>query len=368
MRRTISKPIFDKAPAEDIFLKIQKEVRQNVLKKKSVQKLNILKAITYCIFLVCSYTGILLWGNNTFYLILFYVLFGISMILIFVNSFHDAAHAALFKNRKLNNAFCYILELFGGNNFVWRKRHILLHHPYPNIPNWDIDVKQSDIARIFPNSKYLPIHKYQHIYMWFLYPMYTLNWLFVRDFKDFFGVKENYLKRIITIPKIEYIKLFAAKLFNLFYLIIVPVIVLKNQPWYMIFIAWIIMHILSSCFGTIALLCTHADEHAQFPETGKDGRMNTTWFMHQLTVTKDFNADRPVAVWLFGGFTHHVAHHLFPGVGNTYYPAITKIIRQYSIEYHLPYRNYPFYAAIKSHFRLLKNNGRENNLFTQREL
>lgn len=367
MTKPIIKPVFDKAPGNDIFKKIQQEVRQNVLSNKAVQQRNVLKAVVYVLLLMVAYTGILTLGNHTGLLFLFYIVFGFSMILIFINSFHDAAHGALFDSKKMNQGFCYILELFGSNNFIWKKRHLLLHHPYPNVPNWDIDVKQSDIARIFPTAHYLKVHKYQHIYMWFLYPMYTLNWLFLRDFKDFFGKKDNYLKRVTKIPRVEYFKLFGAKLFNIFYLIVIPAMVL-NQSVLTILSEWFAMHLVSSCFGTIALLSTHVDEHAHFPETAADGRMNTTWFMHQLNVTKDFSADSPLALWLFGGFTHHVAHHLFPGIGNTYYPEITKVIRRYSKEYDLPYHNYPFYAAIKSHFRLLKNNGRENNLFRHGEL
>src|SRR5699024_12211939 len=70
--------------------------------------------------------------------------------------------------------------------------------------------RSSDL--LFPDTPFLKIHKYQHIYMWLIYPLYTLNWLFIRDFKDFFGTKDNYLKRILKIPKIEYVKLFAAKI------------------------------------------------------------------------------------------------------------------------------------------------------------
>ncbi|HEY0298304.1 MAG TPA: fatty acid desaturase [Arachidicoccus sp.] len=366
--KTIAKPMFVKGPKDDIFRKIQREVKQNVLGNENIYRQNIAKVIVYALMFVLSYAGIFMFGNNAWWLFAFYILYGISMILIFVNAFHDAAHGALFKTRKLNHIFCYVLEIFGSNNFVWRKRHLLLHHPYPNIPNWDVDVKQSDIARIFPNSKFLPIHKYQHVYMWFLYPLYTLNWLVVRDFKDFFGSKDNYLKRLITIPKIEYYKLFAAKLFNIIYLIILPVLVLKTQHWYVILLAWTSMHLIASCFGTIALLSTHADEYAHFPEPDENGNLSSTWFMHQLDVTKDFSADNRFANLLFGGFTHHVAHHLFPSVAHTYYPKITKIIRRYAKEYHLPYRCYPFYAAVQSHFRLLKNNGRENNLFIKGEL
>ncbi|ANI90099.1 fatty acid desaturase [Arachidicoccus ginsenosidimutans] len=365
---TLVKPVYIKAPKDDIYKKIQAEVKQNILGDKVIYRHNIAKAVAYLLMFLISYCSILIFGNNILLLFLFYVLSGISMILIFVNAFHDAAHGALFRNKKLNHIFCYVLELFGSNNFVWRKRHLMLHHPYPNIPNWDVDIKQSDIVRVFPNSKFLPMHKYQHIYMWFLYPFYTLNWIFVRDFKDFFGTKDNYLKRVLEIPKIEYYKLFAAKLFNLFYMIAVPALVLQEQHWYTILLAWLVMHLVASSFGVVALLSTHADEEAHFPEPDEGGHMKNTWFMHQLEVTKDFSADSNFANLLFGGFTHHVAHHLFPGVAHTYYPKITKIIRRYAKEYHLPYRCYPFYSAMRSHFRLLKNNASENNLFKKGEL
>ena len=68
---------------------------------------------------------------------------------------------------------CHVLELFGSNSEIWIKRHILLHHPYPNVQNWDCDIKQSNLVRLFPNSKWYKFHKFQHIYMWFLYPFYT---------------------------------------------------------------------------------------------------------------------------------------------------------------------------------------------------
>src|SRR3546814_18536047 len=111
---------------------------------------------------------------------------------------------------KHNQRFMYVLELFGSNSWLWAKRHNALHHPYPNIQHWDTDIKQSDVVRIFPDSEYLSQHRYQHIYMFMLYPLYTLNWLFIRDFKDFFGTKDNYVKSILKIPRVEYYRFFAA--------------------------------------------------------------------------------------------------------------------------------------------------------------
>ncbi len=361
------KPTYKKAGPDDFFKKLQKEVHEKVLTNKRIQRRNIVKSFLLLILYFTFYAGILLLGNYTPLLFLCYILLGFSMITLFINAFHDAAHGAVFAKRKHNNLFTNVLELFGSNSWLWSKRHLLLHHPYPNIQHWDTDIKQSDMVRIFPDSPHLSQHRYQHIYMWLLYPMYTLNWLFIRDFKDFFGSKDNYVKRVVKIPRVEYYKLFGAKIFNLFYLVAIPIMVL-NQPWYMVVLAWLAMHIFGSMLGVIALISTHVDETAIFPLPPADGKMGVTWAEHQMMVTKDFSANSPFANFLFGGFTHHVAHHLFPNVAHTYYPYITPIIKQYAEEYHLPYTCYPAYKAVLSHFNLLKKQGMSENLFRTGEL
>lgn len=186
---TLNRPTFQKTSKDDFFKKMIKEVNEKVLQDKTIQKKNILKAVFLLISFFSFYVCILIFGNNTVALFSFYILMGFSMIILFVNSFHDAAHNAVFFNRKQNRLFCYLLELFGSNSEVWIQRHIQLHHPYPNVQNWDCDIKQSDLVRLFPNSKWYSFHRYQHIYMWFLYPFYTLIWLFSRDFKDFLAPK-----------------------------------------------------------------------------------------------------------------------------------------------------------------------------------
>jgi len=364
---TLHKPVFQRAPKDDIFRAITAQVQELVKQRPERGRRGVFKAFLFLAIYIISYLLILFLGDQTWALFLFYALCGLSMFLVFLNGFHDAAHNALFKTTRANRSFCYILELFGSNNFIWRKRHLLLHHPYPNIAHWDIDVKQSDLARISSSARWLPVHKYQHIYMWLLYPMYTLNWLYLRDFKDFFGRKDNYLKRVVKIPRIEYFKLFFFKLFNIGLTIILPAAIL-DQPLARILLAWLVMHVVASSFGAIALLSTHVDEDAVFPEPDADGHIHNTWFGHQLSVTKDFSTDSKVINYLYGGFSLHVAHHLFPGLSHSYYPAITRIIRKYAKANNLPYTNYPFYNAIRSHYRLLKNNGQQNNLFKVGEI
>ncbi len=364
---TLVKPVFKKAGSDDFYQNLHKEVLRNVLNNSQYRSQLIVKAISFIVLFFGFYACILLFGNNTGLLFTFYILTGITMILVFLNAFHDAAHGAIFAKRRRNEYLTWLLELFGCNSFIWKKRHLVLHHPYPNMQHWDIDVKQSDIVRIFPESKWSSFHRYQHIYMWFLYFFYTLNWLFIRDFKDFFGNKNNYVKRITEIPRREYVKLFCAKILNLTMMLFVPMMVLQ-QPWYVVFFAFLVMHFCASAFGILALLSTHVDENAEFPLPPENGQMETTWAAHQMASTKDFSTESWLANILFGGFNHHVAHHLFPTVAHTYYPSITPIIKKYAKQYNLPYRSYPLYLAVRSHFMLLKKNGRAENLFVTGDL
>lgn len=364
----LKRPVYLKPTTDDFFKMLRKEVNDTILENDSLYRLNIIKSIGLLVLFFLFYAGILFFGNSTPLLFLFYILVGFTMIVIFINAFHDAAHGALFKKPKHNERFTYILELFGSNRWLWIRRHISLHHAYPNVPDWDVDIKQSDIIRIFPTSPLFDYHKYQHIYMWFIYPLYSLNWIYIRDFKDFFGTKNNYVKKVVEkIPIIEIYKLFIAKAFNLFYMLFLPMILL-DQPWYLILSAWLCMHLCGSMLGVVALVSTHVDEDAHFPVTNEDGYLSATWAMHQMIVTKDFSTNSKLANFLYGGFTHHVAHHLFPGVGHTYYPYITPIIKRYAEEYELPYTSYPFYHAIRSHFRMLKNKGMKEDIMMMGEI
>lgn len=364
----LKRPVYLKAGSDDFFKKMRTEVNETVLQNSSLYHFNVIKSLGLLVLFFLFYSCILFFGSNTSLLFLFYILCGFTMIVLFINAFHDAAHGALFKKAKHNEWFLYVLELFGSNHWLWMRRHINLHHAYPNVPDWDIDIKQSDIIRIFPNSPLFEYHKYQHIYMWFIYPLYSLNWIYIRDFKDFFGTKNNYVKKVVeVIPRKQIFILFAAKIINLFYILFIPMMVL-NQPWYLVLAGWFAMHLFGSVLGVVALVSTHVDEDAHFPVTDEDGNLSATWAVHQMIVTKDFSTNSKLANFLYGGFTHHVAHHLFPGVGHTYYPYITPIIMRYAKEYGLPYTSYPFYHAVRSHFRMLKSKGVKENILMTGEI
>src|SRR3546814_17011180 len=140
------------------------------------------------------------------------------------------------------------------------------------------------------------------IYSFMLYPLDTVNWVFIRDFKEFFGTKDNYVKRILKIPRVEYYRLFAAKAFNLFYLIGLPLMVL-SQPWYIVVIGWLCIPLFASLPGVIAFIYTHVDETAIFPQPPSDGKMTLTCEQHKMMLNNTCITDIHVYNFTFDAFT-----------------------------------------------------------------
>ena len=134
-----------------------------------------------------AYVLLLVNGENLIWFYTSYSLMGLLVTFIVFNIVHDAVHHALFKNQAYNKRAGLLLDFLGGNSFVWAKRHVLYHHTFTNVPDWDIDIKQTNLLRFNKKQEYLPLYRYQHIYMPLLYLFYSLNWILVRDFKDFFS-------------------------------------------------------------------------------------------------------------------------------------------------------------------------------------
>mgnify|MGYP000611757777 CR=1 FL=1 len=281
-----------------------------------------------------------------------YALIGIFSTLIFLNILHDAAHQSIFRNRKYNDVIFQILNLLGGNSYVWKLRHLSSHHPYPNIPGKDMDISQSTVVRLNGESQYKGMHRFQHFYMPLIYLTYTLFWVFFRDFNDFLkgdiirGNKKAY-------PILEWIKLFVFKgvYFSIF--LIIP-LKLTSFSFGEVFGGFVCMHIFQSILSAMALLTAHVNEHSNFPTPDEHGNMVDCWAIHQIKSTNDFGTHNPLINYSFGGFNFHVAHHLFPNMSNIHYQKITPIIQSVIERNGLKYQELGMFEALLSHWHLLK--------------
>ena len=364
MTEKVQKPIYPKERDTFLFNQLRKEVHETVRKLEPERKYFIkIKALIFPILYIGCYASALIWGANVNILYACYALLGILLVINFLNLIHEAVHHTLFDSRRLNNWYIHFFDFMGANSYVWKVRHIRLHHNYPNVMGWDSDIDQSDIARIFPHGSFSKMHRYQHLYLPFLYPFYLFNWLLIRDFKDFFN-KEKVIWKVTSIPKVEYVKLFIFKGVFLFYTLVLPVLVLGISIATAI-TAFLIMVFTASIISLLVLLSPHASTESEFPLPDENGIMPTGWLSHQLRCTNDVKEDNWFTRFFMGCFNYHIAHHLFPAVNHVYYPEVTQIIKRFANEHNLPYRQFPLAVSLKKHYQLLKSNAVTENLFEE---
>ena len=361
----VAKPVFAKIKAEqDLFFQLRNQVNQTVkiLQPKRWYIIK-LKAFLFPSLYAASYAAVLLYGTNPYVLYGCYFFFGCSIVFNFLNIVHDAVHHTLFHRKWMNDLFVYFLDLLGANSYTWKIRHIRLHHNYPNVMGWDSDFEQSPMARVFPHGTYSKIHKYQHLYLPVLYLLFLFNWLLVRDFKDFFK-RSSLIWKVTRIPSREYVKLFVFKAFYLFYMLVLPKIVLAIT-WTEIFGAFLTMMVTASIPSLIVLLSPHATPESEFPLPDDKGQLPDTWFKHQLSTTNDVNHDNWFTRFFLGCFNFHIAHHLFPYINHVYYPEVTKVIRDFTKKNRLPYRSFSIWASLYNHYRLLRTNAVHDSVFEE---
>jgi linoleoyl-CoA desaturase len=310
-------------------------------------------------YLLCYF--VLLFSEKSILAQLGMIFMGPLAILIGINIAHDAAHETISSKKWVNKLFLFLFDLLGANSYMWQKRHVYSHHTFPNILNQDADLKQNPLVRIFPNDTLRKAHRFQFIYAPFLYLLYTINWLFFRDFKDFTEKKIGSLTIQGHAVK-EWFKLALFKLFYISYIIVIPLL-FSDLSLGQFIVAFIGMNFAASIMITLALIPSHVAENSLFLLPNEQGEMPHPWSHHQVLSVIDFATGNPFLNFFFGGFNHHVSHHLFPHISHVHCVHITPIIKQTALEFNLPYNHESsFINAYVSHFKLLKNNGKKQTL------
>ena len=89
---------------------------------------------------------------------------------------HCGNHGAMSKNATVNNVMGWCDDLVGGSSLMWRYHHQVSHHIHCNDEALD-----EDVFSAFPLLRFdarLPkrwFHRFQHIYMWALFPALQLS-------------------------------------------------------------------------------------------------------------------------------------------------------------------------------------------------
>jgi len=276
---------------------------------------------------------------------------------------HDANHNSYSKSQAVNRWMGKSLYLLGGFPPNWKYQHNTMHHGYPNIEGWDEDIDPGPYLRFSPHKPLYKIHRYQHLYAWFMYGLMTRSWVISKDI----GQLNRYKKSgVLLSSKTSYnqylIYLIFSKVIYYGAFILIPILVLPFA-WYWIIVFFLAMHFTTGLILTTIFQTAHVVPQTDYPLPDDKGIMENSWAVHQLHTTSDFAQNNKMLSWLIGGLNFQVEHHLFPNISHVHYPAISKIVKAMAEKFELPYHVQPgFMKALGEHARMLKKLGRVNSV------
>lgn len=286
------------------------------------------------------------------------VVFSLLSVALAYNVSHDAVHMALSRRPWVNELlFQLTFNPLGPNAMLWRLRHRVMHHMCVNVPGLDYNIEAAGILRFSPTQPWRPIHRWQHVYAPLAYCVFTLHWVFVKDFE---------MLRERRVGNVDYLDRSARdtvgfllwKLQYVMFMLVIPTLVL---PWGFlpVLAGFLLYQALTSFLFVITFTGSHLNQGLLFVEPEGGDRVPHSFLEHALHTSLDFHPRDPAVSFFLGGFNAHVAHHMFPQICSVHYPEITRIIQETSAEHGLPYKELDAISLFRSHFRYLADLGRD---------
>ena len=305
---------------------------------------------------VFIYIHLVFFTPVVFIAILECVLLGIVVSSIGFNVMHDGSHGTFSKYKWLNRFAALSLNILGGNSFMWKMKHVVLHHAYTNVDGVDDDINAGPLLRLAETQKKYKLHKYQHIYFGFLYSLLYIFWIFVSDYKKYFRGKIGSVP-LKKMTMADHFSFWGFKILHLILFIGLPIYFLGFTPW---LVGFLVFTLVAGFVLSIVFQLAHTVEHTAFPVANiETNRLEDEWAIHQIRTTANFATRNKVISWFVGGLNFQIEHHLFPKISHVHYPAISKIIKKACADYGISYIEYPkMIYAVMSHVNYLRQLGR----------
>jgi linoleoyl-CoA desaturase len=316
-----------------------------------------IKAISFFVVYFALYIHLLFFTPLIWFAIPECLLLGGLTAAIGFNVMHDGSHGSFSKSKWLNKLAAVSVNCFGASAIMWNMKHNIVHHTYTNIDGMDDDIEIQPFLRMSTTQKKLKVHRFQHIYVWFLYSFLLIIWVFATDYIKYFK------RRIGAMPlqKLsvkQHITFWAAKVVYAFMMIVFPIYKLGFMAW---LVGFLIVVMFAGFVLSVVFQLAHTVEHTAFPmPTDETNKIENEWAIHQVETTANFATKNKLVSWLVGGLNFQIEHHLFPKVSHIHYPAISKIIKQTCADFGITYLEFPrMRHAIASHASYLRRMGRE---------
>lgn len=342
--------------------------KQNNLKRHGNREMIIKSIVMFTLYFgpyILMLSGLI---TNPWLLLIPVFFMGIGLAGIGLSVMHDANHGAYSDKAWVNSLMGYSINLIGANAFAWKIQHNVLHHTYTNVHEHDEDISPRGVLRLTPHSDWKAIHKFQHIYAWFLYGLMTIVWLGIKDcvrliryHRD--GTAKKQQANIVR----EWVILIVTKLTYIGYIYFIPLLV-TPLLWWQILIGILLMHYVAGFILAIIFQPAHVIDGTEFPLPDENNALENNWAIHQLHTTTNFGNESRWFSWYVGGLNFQIEHHLFPNICHVHYRKISSIVKETTREFNLPYKSTKTFAgALIGHARLLKNLGKRPEMAVHAE-
>lgn len=333
--------------------------KDNKIRKGANYQMILKSCFALSLYLIPYFIMILSGISNPFILLLLWICMGLGVATIGTSVMHDALHGSYSKRKDVNFLLSFSAMVIGVNARVWKIQHNVLHHTFTNIEHADEDIDPRFVLRFTPHQTRRWFHYYQHIYAPIFYSISTLIWVTAKDFVKLFQYRKKGL-----VKKTEFlgflIEMTGYKLLYHFVFLVLPMLLL-NIPFWLTLLMFVGMHLVTGILISLIFQTAHIMPDCRFINT-QDVLIEENWAVHQIFTTTNYAMTNRTFSWFFGGLNYQIEHHLFPNICHVHYPQISKIVRDTTAEYNLPYyAQKSFRSAIINHFQMLKNLGRCDN-------
>lgn len=239
---------------------------------------------------------------------------------------------------------------------MWNNKHNIIHHTYTNIDGVDDDIEIKPMLRMCETQKKYKIHRFQHIYVWFLYTLLLVIWVFATDYTKYFRQKVGSVP-IKKFSKFDHFAFWTAKVFYYLMMIALPIYMVGFLPW---LVGFLVMAMFAGLVLSVVFQLAHTIEETAFPVASiATNDIENEWAIHQIETTANFATKNKLISWLVGGLNFQIEHHLFPKISHIHYPEISKIIKKTCAEFNVKYiEHIKMRHALWSHATYLRRMGR----------
>ncbi len=282
---------------------------------------------------------------------------GLALASIGFNVMHDACHGSYSSKKWVNELLGYTINTLGGNAFIWKQKHNIIHHTYVNVDGLDDDIAKSPLIRQCHTQKWVPAHRVQHLYLPLVYAITSFAWAFIMDFTKYFTNKV-YKTPLQKMSAWDHAIFWFSKIMYVVAYVLVPLYFLGGANFALFFC---VMHYFKGTALALVFQLAHVVEEVEFETASTEDKVIENEFaIHQVKTTANFAMDNIFVNWYVGGLNFQIEHHLFPRISHVHYPALSPLVQKHcelnGIEYNY---NKTMIGAIASHWRFMKELGKK---------